>query len=148
MDTSAIEMILDECMVEIQRNMADNDINASGRTSASFKVEKYAGGVRLVSRGENIAPFASLEEGNEPAWVSRDVLRQWVIEKRIEFNSEEEREAFVWNVQQKIGWEGTERYRNPNHEITTPPIEDAVDKLKEETKKILLKEIKSVIHGN
>lgn len=148
MDTSAIEMILDECRVEIQRNMADNDINASGRTSASFKVEKYAGGVRLVSRGEDIAPFSSIENGNPPAWLSRNVLRQWVIEKGIEFNSEEEREAFVWNLQQKIGWEGTERHRNPNHDITTPPITEAVEKLKEATKKMILKKITSVTHGN
>lgn len=148
MDTSAIEMILDECRVEIQRNMADNDINASGRTSASFKVEKYEGGVRLVSRGDNIAPFASLETGNEPAWVPINTLRQWVIEKRIEFNSEEERERFVWNLQQKIGWEGTERHRNPNNNITTPPITEAVEKLKEATKTMILTEIKSVIHGN
>lgn len=148
MDTSAIEMILDECRVEIQRNMADNDINASGRTSASFKVEKYAGGVRLVSRGEDIAPFSSIENGNPPTWLSRNVLRQWVIEKGIEFNSEEERERFVWNLQQKIGWEGTERYRQPNNSITTPPITEAVEKLKEATKTMILKEITSVIHGN
>lgn len=148
MDTSAIEMILDECRVEIQRNMADNEINASGRTSASFKVEKYAGGIRLVSRGENIAPFSSIENGNPPTWLSRNVLRQWVIEKGIEFNSEEERESFIWNLQQKIGWEGTERYRQPNNSITTPPITEAVEKLKEATKTMILKEIKSVIHGN
>lgn len=148
MDTSAIEMILDECRVEIQRNMAEKDINASGRTSASFKVEKYAGGVRLVSRGDNIAPFASIENGNPATWLSRNVLRQWVIEKGIEFNSEEERERFVWNLQQKIGWEGTERHRNPNHDITTPPITEAVEKLKEAIKTMILKEITSVIHGN
>lgn len=148
MDTTEIEMILDECRVEIQRNMSDFDINASGRTSASFMVEKYEGGVRLVSRGENIAPFVSIEKGNEPAWVSRDVLRQWVIEKQIEFNSEEERESFIWNLQQKIGWEGTERYRQPNNSITTPPITEAVEKLKEATKTMILKEIKSVINGN
>lgn len=148
MDTREIELILDECRVEIQRNMADNDINASGRTSASFKVEKYAGGVRLVSRGEDIAPFASIENGNPPTWLSRNVLRQWVIEKRIVFNSEEERERFVWNLQQKIGWEGTERYRQPNNSITTPPITEAVEKLKEATKTMILKEITSVIHGN
>lgn len=141
-------MILDECRVEIQRNMADNDINASGRTSASFKVETYAGGVRLVSRGDNIAPFASIENGNPPIWLSRNVLRQWMIEKGIEFNSEEDRERFVWNLQQKIGWEGTERHRNPNHDITTPPITETVEKLKEATKKMILKEITSAIHGN
>lgn len=148
MDTAGIEMILDECRVEIQRNMAAYDINASGRTSASFKVEKYEGGVRLVSRGDNIAPFASIENGNPPTWLSRNVLRQWVIEKGIDFNSEEERERFVWNLQQKIGWEGTERYRQPNNSITTPPITEAVEKLKEATKTMILKEITSVIHGN
>lgn len=147
MDTAGIEMILDECRVDIQRNMAAYDINASGRTSASFVVEKYAGGVRLVSRGTDIAPFASIENGNPPEWLSRNVLRKWVIDKRIEFNSEEERERFVWAVQQKIGWEGTERYRQPNNSITTPPITEAVERLKEDTKKMIITTIKSVVNG-
>lgn len=148
MDTREIERILDECRVAMMANMERYEINASGRTAASFAVERYEGGVRLVSRGDNIAPFASLETGNEPAWVPINALRQWVIEKRIEFNSEEERERFVWNLQQKIGWEGTERYRQPNNNITTPPITEAVEKLKEATKTMILKEIKSVIYGN
>lgn len=142
-------MILDECRVEIQRNMADNDINASGRTSASFKVEKYEGGVRLVSRGEDIAPFSTLETGaSEGAWPPTEKLRQWTIDKEIDFADDEERDKFVKSTQWKIWWHGTERYRNPNHNITTPPITEAVEKLKEATKTMILKEITSVIHGN
>ena len=138
-------MILDECRVEIQRNMADFGINASMHTSNSFKVETYAGGVRLVSRGENIAPFASIEQGNPPTWIPASVLRQWVIDKRIDFNSEEEREVFVRSLQYKIGFEGTERHRNPNYNVTTPPVVDAVEKLKKEAAKMVIAEINSVI---
>lgn len=144
-DTSRIEMILDECRIEIQRNMEDFDINASMRTSNSFKVEKYEGGVRLVSRGDNIAPFASVEQGNPPTWLPASVLRQWVIEKGIEFNNEEEREVFVRSLQYKIGFEGTERHRNPNFNVTTPPVVDAVEKLKKEVTLSVMAEINSVI---
>ena len=145
MDTSAIEMILDECRIEIQRNMADFDINASMRTSNSFKVEKYDGGVRLVSRGDNIAPFESIERGNPPTWLPASVLRQWAIDKGIDFNSEEEREVFVRSLQYKIGFEGTERHRNPNYNVTTPPVINAVEKLKKEAAKMVIAEINSVI---
>lgn len=143
MTTEEIEMILDECATEIRANLESYGINASGRTSASVKVEKYDRGVRLVSRGENIAPFASLETGNSPAWVGVNTLRQWVIEKRIEFNSEQEREDFVRALQWKIAHEGTQRHRNPNHEVTTPPIERAVEQLKKAVPKMILKTILS-----
>lgn len=145
MDTTQIEMILDECRVDIQRNMQDYGINASGRTSSSFIVEKYEGGVRLVSRGENIAPFISIEQGKEPGWVGLNTLRQWTINKQIEFNSEEERELFVRSVQWKIAQEGTERFRDPNYNITTPPVIDAVEKLKQAAVGVFVAEINSVI---
>lgn len=146
MDTREIERILDECRVAMMANMERYDINASGRTANSFKVERYEGGVRLVSRGDNIAPFASLETGNEPSWVPINVLRQWVIEKRIEFNSEEERESFVRATQWKIAHEGTERYRQPNYDVTTPPIEQAVESLKSAITQGFVKQIHSILN--
>ena len=53
--------ILNQAKTDIQSNMEKFGINASGRTSASLVVEEDENGVRLVSRGENIAPFPTLE---------------------------------------------------------------------------------------
>ena len=43
--------LLDAAKEDIQARMAAEDINASGRTSRSFRVERYDGGIRLVMGG-------------------------------------------------------------------------------------------------
>ena len=63
--------ILNQAKTDIQSNMERLGINASGRTSASLVVEEYENGVRLVSRGENIAPFATLEVGRKGGKVPK-----------------------------------------------------------------------------
>jgi len=146
MDTSLLESILDECRVEIQSNLERYGINASGRTSASLQVENYFGGVRLVSRGENIAPFGTLEIGASPkAWAPTEKLKQWTIDKGLDFGSDKERDDFVKSLQWKIYHHGTERHRNPNYEVTTPPIKKAVEEIKKVIPNMIVKAFK---HGN
>ena len=123
-----VEKILDAAKVEIQARMAAEDINASGRTSKSFRVERYEGGVRLVMGGtaERTAPLETLEigrpAGNVPGGFRttkagvRDVsntfkaiLVQWAKDKGIA--------GFGWGhatmLGRRIAAEGTERNRNP-----------------------------------
>lgn len=123
-----IEKILEAAKTEIQAQMASQDINASGRTSKSFRVERYDGGVRLVMGGteERTAPLETLEvgrpAGNVPGGFRttkdgvRDVsntfkaiLVQWAADKGIA--------GFGWGhatmLGRRIAAEGTDRSRNP-----------------------------------
>ena len=129
--------ILERCKKEIQAAMAAGGVNASGRTSASLKVETYAGGVRLVSRGEKVAPFQSVETGS-PAGVRPagfyEIIYQWSIDKKINFPSDSDRRSFAWFVSQEIQAHGTIRYNTPRKDIYTPAVAQAVREISEVTR--------------
>lgn len=128
-------MILDECRAEIQANMAktyrtadgqERRVNASGRSAAAFKVEKYDGGVRLVYEGSDVAPLESIQygqDGSEPPTVA-DIMRWW-REKFGEDITEGRAEAIV----RKIARDGTERWREPQEWIITPEVDKAAAEL-------------------
>ena len=135
---SNVEKVLEAAKDEIQARMEADDINASGRTSKSFRVERYDGGIRLVMGGtaERTAPLETLEvgrpAGNVPGGFRttkagvRDVsntfkaiLVQWARDKGIE--------GFGWGhatmLGRRIAAEGTERNRNPKIVYTEAVIE-------------------------
>ena len=139
--------ILDKCKADIQAQMASGGVNASGRTSASLKVESYPGGVRLVSRGQNIAPFETLEVGRAGGKVPYNftqILTQWSRDKGIAFTKERERRTFAYLLGKKIAKIGTKRHREPRNDIYTP----AVTKVVEEIRTIVMAEIKEQIKTN
>ena len=140
---SNVEKVLEAAKVEIQAQMASQDINASGRTSKSFRVERYDGGVRLVMGGtaERTAPLETLEigrpGGNVPGGFRttkagvRDVsntfkaiLVQWAKDKGLA--------GFGWGAAtmlgRKIAAEGTERNRNPKI-VYTEAVLDAKNEI-------------------
>lgn len=124
-----IAEILESCKVQIQANMASHNINASGRTSKSLTVERYAGGVRLVSTGERIAPFETVQFGRPEGRVPRGfyyIIKQWSIDKGISFTKNSERSTFAYFLSRKIAREGTERHRTPDEQVYTPPVTEAV----------------------
>lgn len=123
-----VEEILERCKLQIQDEMRAKDINASGATSDSFRVERYAGGIRLVMGGteRRTAPLETLEigrpAGNVPGGFRttkagvRDVsntfkwlLIQWAKEKGIA--------DFGWGratmLGRRIADEGTLRHKAP-----------------------------------
>lgn len=63
--TNDIVRLLEDAKLQIQNNMKSEGINASGRTSRSFEVVRYDGGVMLVmgGMGERTAPLQTLEVG-------------------------------------------------------------------------------------
>ena len=137
--------ILNQAKTDIQSNMAKFGINASGRTSASLVVEEYENGVRLVSRGENIAPFPTLEVGRKGGKVPKGfyyTLIQWSMDKGISFATESERKTFAYFLSQKIASEGTERHRNPNAEVYTPIIQSVRSQIEKIFFAKIIKEIK------
>ena len=132
--------ILELAKQEIQEEMAAKGINASGRTSRSFRVERYENGARLVMGGtaERTAPLETLEigrpGGNVPGGFRitkagvRDVsntfkaiLVQWAKEKGIT--------DFGWGqatiLGRRIAAEGTNRHKNPTNVYTEATIKAA-----------------------
>ena len=78
--------ILDECRARIQANMAkhyrtshgERWINASGRSSAAFNVEVTDNSVRLVYRGDDVAPLFSIQDGTTGV-APVSVLAEWAL---------------------------------------------------------------------
>lgn len=127
--TDQIAQILETCKGQIQANMASHNINASGRTSKSLTVERYAGGVRLISKGEKVAPFETVQFGRPGGRVPRGfyyILKEWSREKGLTFSKESERSTFAYFLSRKIAREGTDRHTTPDEQVYTPPVTEAV----------------------
>ncbi|KAK6027564.1 hypothetical protein OSTOST_06411 [Ostertagia ostertagi] len=133
--------ILDKAKEEIQARMEQEDINASGRSSRSWRVEEYANGVRLVYGNPDTAPLETLEIGRPGGDVPggfrmtkdgvRDVsntfkaiLVQWAKDKGIQ--------DFGWGhatmLGRRIAEQGTLRHQRPV-DVYTSIVMDAAEKL-------------------
>ena len=151
---SDIIRVLTQTRDEIRANMEAKRINASGRTSASIRVETYDGGVRLVggydtthkvadyppikgtADAPDTAPIPTLEVGrpgggNPPAPRGfYYILRQWSRDKGINFSSERDRDTFAYFLSRKIAREGTQRNKVPA-DVYSTPVENAKARLAE-----------------
>lgn len=109
---------LSQAVAEIQASMASGNINASGRTSASFRVVETEEGLQLVGGGKDTAPIATLEVGRSPGNVPAGftaILEQWSKDKGLQFGTESKRKSFAYLLGRKIAREGTQRYREPQN---------------------------------
>lgn len=122
--------ILDECRARIQANMAkryrtshgERWINASGRSSAAFKVEVTDNAVRLVYRGDDVAPLFSIQDGTTGV-APVSVLAEWIEDKGLDLNP--------WAVRTNIKKRGgTERHFEPQDWVIQPEIDAAVEELR------------------
>lgn len=123
-------MILDECRTRIQANMArhyrteygERWINASSRSSEAFKVENLENAVRLVYRGDDVAPLFSIQDGTTGI-APVAVLERWMSEKGINLNP--------WAVRTNIKKRGgTERHFEPQDWVIQPAIDEAMEALR------------------
>lgn len=120
---------------EIRANMEAKRINASGRTSASLRVDEYPLGVRLVGGSDrthtippgiyasDTAPIPTLEVGRAGGKVPQGfyyIIREWSKEKGLSFANESERNTFAYFVARKIAREGTRRNVMPADVYSTP----------------------------
>ena len=120
---------------EIRANMEAKRINASGRTSASLRVDEYPLGVRLVGGSDrthtippgiyasDTAPIPTLEVGRTGGKVPQGfyyIIREWTKEKGLSFANESERNTFSYFVSRKIAREGTRRNVMPVDVYSTP----------------------------
>lgn len=161
-----VEAILNEARDTIRAEMASKDINATGNTSKSFRVERYDGGIRLVMGGESFptAPLETLEVGrpggNVPGGFRmtkagvldvsntfKAILIQWAKDKGID--------DFGWGratmLGRRIAAEGTLRHNSPVN-VYSQAVTDAVAKISDAvtvmvTKKIHDNVLKSFANG-
>lgn len=130
--TDTAVKILDECRARIQANMArryrtaggERMINASGRSSAAFKVESDGDKVMLVYRGDDVAPLFSIQNGTTGVAPVR-VLAEWIEDKGLDLNP--------WAVRANIKKRGgTERHFDPQDWVIQPAIDAAMEELRRE----------------
>ena len=136
---SEIIKVLEQTRDEIRANMEAQHINASGRTSASLRVEEYPGGVRLVGGHDKrrditdapgiyaneTAPIPTIEFGSEGGKVPRGfyyIIKDWTRAKRLSFENESERATFAYFVAKKIAREGTRRNDVHADVYSTPTV--------------------------
>lgn len=133
---------------EIRANMSAKGINASGRTSAALKVRETESGVQLYKAAGNNAPFSTLQYGRDGGRVPRgfyQILKDWSRAKGIAFSSEKERNTFAYFLARKIALEGTKRHRHPRTDIYTPPLDTAVERIRDAASEYVFGQLKAEI---
>ena len=157
--------ILSETRDKIRANMDAQKVNASGRTSASIRVEPYEGGVKLVGGTDSdhkiedypailgtlgasdTAPIPTLEVGRVGGNVPRGfyyIIREWSREKGLNFSSESERCTFAYFVARKIARSGTKRSTAPL-DIYSNPVEEAKAKINEILRESLSRTVRAAL---
>lgn len=156
--------ILSDTRDKIRANMDAQKVNASGRTSASIRVEPYEGGVRLVGGldarhdidnspgiyGSDTAPIPTLEVGRVGGNVPRGfyyIIREWSREKGLNFSSESERGTFAYFVARKIARSGTKRSTAPL-DIYSTPVEEAKAKINAILRENLSRTVRAALGGS
>lgn len=127
--------ILTQAVADIRQRMADENENASGRTSASLRVEDRGSSVAIVigSETERTAPAGTLEVGGGPGKrfpSFKGLIYQWSKDKGISFDDERERWRFAVCTARKIEEEGTQRHKSPV-DIYSSVLNGVADKVRQ-----------------
>lgn len=134
-DTAA--KILDEARARIQANMAmhyrtangERWINASGRSSDAFKVERDRDKAMLVYRGDDVAPLFSIQDGTTGI-APISVLERWISDKGLNLNP--------WAVRTNIKKRGgTERHSEHQDWVIQPAIDEAMESLRRDLPQVV-----------
>ena len=148
---NSISAILTQARDEIRANMQTQNINASGRTSASLQVRKNGSRIELVKvAGEN-APFQTLQYGRGGGKVPAgfyNIIKQWTRDKGLSFANETERGTFAYFVARKIAREGTRRHETPNTQVYSEPIKKASEEIGQEVRRYILQSVQTTIKAN
>lgn len=139
--------ILDETRERIRANMQAQKINASGRTSASIRIQTdektywaLMGGTNGEHKlrenpeiyGSDTAPIPTLEVGRKGGRVPVGfyyILKEWSRDKGLTFANEQERSTFAYFLARKIAREGTKRAQVPAS-VYSEPARTAADELR------------------
>lgn len=144
-----ILQILTETKDKIIANIDTEGIRASGRTQESLRVEDRGEHFVLV-QGSGGAPFETLQYGRGGGRVPlgfQSIIRQWIIDKGISTTDipykrnpsakwqpkytpqESGLMAAAGAIAEKIRKSGTKRYSQPNENVYSQPINEAIEKL-------------------
>lgn len=142
--------ILDEARAQIQANMVQHYrtskgerwVNASGRSSEAFQVVEEDGRVRLVYRGDDVAPLESIQYGTTEAPTVQEAASWREAKMRSGADNLPSPEAIVLNIEAQGG---TERHHEPQDWIINPVIDMAVQALNDQLPLAITKDITELI---
>ena len=137
--------ILETAREKIVGNIEGQNIKASGRTQNALKVEDRGSKLVLLDDGGG-APFETLQYGREPGKVPygfRSILKEWIIVKNMAVEpipyktakggkyTPQERGLMkaAGAIAHKIATKGTDRYSQPNENVYSEAINEAIDKI-------------------
>lgn len=165
----AVVEILVRAREDILRNMAQKNINASGRTAASIIIRETESGFAIVGgngkthavemyprhAGQTVqvsdtAPLPTLEIGRPAGRVPRGfyyIIKEWTREKGLHFGSESERQTFAYFLSRKIAREGTRRHEVPE-DVYSTPAQQAAAKIRTDVMAMAQVAVRNVIKSN
>lgn len=138
--------ILDEAVLQIQANMSQHYqtsegerwVNASGSSSAAFKVEIDEHAVRLVYKGDDVAPLNSIQHGTDEVPTLQEAASWREAKTRSGATGLPSPHGIVKGIAKRGG---TERFFEPQEWVLTPPIEEAVRQIREQLPQTTAKEV-------
>lgn len=135
---------LEDLRKRIISNIDSSGRRASGRTSESMRTDVSENRGVLFGR----MAFGTLETGRKPGKVPvgfYQIIKQWVIDKGISFNSQSERNSFAFLVSRKIAREGTQLYRRgADTDVYTAEVPETISRIKDRVGFLMRMEFESI----
>lgn len=135
---------LEDLRKRIISNIDSTGRRASGRTSGSMHTDVLENRGILFGR----MAFGTLETGRKPGKVPAgfyQIIKQWVIDKGISFDSQSERNSFAYLVSRKIAREGTQLYRTgAEADVYTTEVPDTIERIKDRVGFLMRLEFESI----
>ncbi|WP_288207012.1 hypothetical protein [uncultured Parabacteroides sp.] len=135
---------LEDLRKRIISNIDSSGRRASGRTSESMRTDVSEDRGVLFGR----MAFGTLETGRKPGKVPvgfYQIIKQWVIDKGISFDSQSERNSFAYLVSRKIAREGTQLYRRgADTDVYTAEVPETISRIKDRVGFLMRMEFESI----
>lgn len=135
---------LEDLRKRIISNIDSSGRRASGRTSESMRTDVSENRGVLFGR----MAFGTLETGRKPGKVPAgfyQIIKQWVIDKGISFDSQSERNSFAYLVSRKIAREGTQLYRTgAEADVYTTEVPETIERIKDRVGFLMRLEFESI----
>lgn len=135
---------LEDLRERIISNIDSTGRRASGRTADSMHTDVSANRGVLLGR----MAFGTLETGRKPGKVPSgfyQIIKQWVIDKGIVFDSLNERNSFAYLVSRKIAKEGTSLYRKgAEADVYTVEVPETIERIKDRVGLLMKMEFESI----
>lgn len=135
---------LEDLRKRIISNIDSTGRKASGRTSGSMHTDVSENRGILFGR----MAFGTLETGRKSGKVPAgfyQIIKQWVIDKGISFDSQSERNSFAYLVSRKIVREGTQLYRRgADTDVYTAEIPETIERIKDRVGFLMRLEFESI----